>query len=419
MNRLTVTILLLSLVGNAMLGYLYLRAPAVSPEVSTATTHPRAGAPTEGGDAKAIDSASTPARTVPPQTAGAPTNWQELSSNGDVRALVANLRAAGFPPEVIRAMVVRMVGDRLADRYAAIAPPFWRRMSPSREHVAAQLKLDEERDAWIDSIMGGALGTSDSLTPAERVTRFGNLSDEKIDAIGSVERDYNQVRRAAAADRSPNMVDMMGEMHAQQQLLEEQRRADLAAILTPEELAEYEKRNSSAAWQTMSNVRSINITESEYDAMFRAQQSFNDAVSGLPMGGIQSPDVQMKQEAARSALIEQVKGILPDDRFNQYLESADFRYAQLSKTLSGFPSVNSEAKYRLFKLQTETQMALAPIYADKSISAAQREARRLEIVGPAAAEVDALLGRDAAAAYKKDPFGQMFDLPPPSGSPGG
>jgi hypothetical protein len=193
----------------------------------------------------------------------------------------------------------------------------------------------------------------------------------------------------------------------------------LAAILTPEELAEYEKRNSSAAWQTMSNVRSINITESEYDAMFRAQQSFNDAVSGLPMGGIQSPDVQMKQEAARSALIEQVKGILPDDRFNQYLESADFRYAQLSKTLSGFPSVNSEAKYRLFKLQTETQMALAPIYADKSISAAQREARRLEIVGPAAAEVDALLGRDAAAAYKKDPFGQMFDLPPPSGSPGG
>jgi hypothetical protein len=126
-----------------------------------------------------------------------------------------------------------------------------------------------------------------------------------------------------------------------------------------------------------------------------------------------------KQNAATDALNERVRAVLNDDRFFQYLEASDFQYAHLANSLKQFPSVTPDATYELLKLQQETMLAVSRVYEDKTIPQAQRDARRLQLITAASGKVDALLGPETAAAFKKEGPGRVFVIPTPSGSPGG
>jgi hypothetical protein len=129
-------------------------------------------------------------------------------------------------------------------------------------------------------------------------------------------------------------------------------------------------------------------------------------------------ETMAKQNAATDAMNERVKAVLNDDRFYQYLEASDFRYAQLAKSLKHFPSVTPDATYELLKLQRETQIAVSRLYQDKTIPQEQRDSRRLQLITAASGKVDALLGPETAAAFKKEGPGRVFVVPTPPKSGG-
>jgi hypothetical protein len=331
-----------------------------------------------------------------------------MNPGDNLAAMVANLRTAGFPPKVIRAMVERMVQDRFDERYAAVAPPYWKRWSPTQEQVAARQKVDEERSEMVENLLGDDTRPSVNLSPVDREARYGSLSDEKIDAIAQIERDYEQVGREARASRAGNMMDRMNETREQHALMEQQGFADLATVLTPEELDEFKLRNSSTASRTMNRLQSINVTEAEYEAVYREQQSYDETIANLKVVGVIDLETMAKQNAATDALNERVRAVLNDDRFFQYLEASDFQYAHLANSLKQFPSVTPDATYELLKLQQETMLAVSRVYEDKTIPQAQRDARRLQLITAASGKVDALLGPETAAAFKKEGPGRVF-----------
>jgi hypothetical protein len=266
--------LILSLAGNATLGYFLFRAP--KHVRSSAPTPALAGASVTGDRLAGGAPGANATKPAEDSAALSPATWQSMNPGDNLAAMVANLRTAGFPPKVIRAMVERMVQDRFDERYAAVAPPYWKRWSPTQEQVAARQKVDEERSRIVENLLGDDTRPSVNLSPVDREARYGSLSDEKIDAIAQIERDYEQVGREARASRAGNMMDRMSETREQQALMEQQGFADLATVLTPEELDEFKLRNSSTASRTMNRLQSINVTEAEYEAVYREQQSYDE-----------------------------------------------------------------------------------------------------------------------------------------------
>lgn len=136
-----VPLLLLSLAGNATLAFFVLRpalppVPAITPAgaVTSAATAPAAGAVT----------VSPPA---------APVNWQTLKPDRNLHTLVANLRATGFPPAMIRALASQLVSEQL-DSSAADHLPFWKQNFNNPEFVTAQQQLSTQRREMLTDLLG-------------------------------------------------------------------------------------------------------------------------------------------------------------------------------------------------------------------------------------------------------------------------
>lgn len=79
-----------------------------------------------------------------------PATWSKLQTD-DLPALVTRLRAAGFPPDVIRAMLNGLLTEQFAARRRALDPdsanrPFWKDRAPDLKLQLAQFQLYREQE---------------------------------------------------------------------------------------------------------------------------------------------------------------------------------------------------------------------------------------------------------------------------------
>jgi hypothetical protein len=380
-----VPLLLLSLAGNAALALFVLRPASIHP-ASTAVSPAVASA-------QVAPAASTAAMPLPPPAA--PVNWQTLKPGQNLHSLVDNLRAAGFPPAVIRAVVNQMIAERL-DSGATDHLPFWKQNYNNPEYRAAQQEQSARRRELFNELLGADARPSAMMEPAARERRYGQLSDDKIDQIENLNRDYGELRSKLYAERKSG--DMTGVMSAQAAVEQEQRK-ELATILTPAELEQYEMRTSRAASQLMSNLKSVDVSEAEYTALFRAQQAF-DQMDLARVGGV-TPDAMAQRFVAQDALNEQARTVLTDDRYYEYLKGADPQYARTAQFTAKYPDITPAMTYDLTKIEREyqvTTMSIARPGAGGTLSA-DRTAQLMAARKDYQDKINALLGPEVGAAY--------------------
>ena len=108
---------------------------------------------------KSARAAAAPARVSSTALAGVdPELWNKLPS-GDWSALVASLRAKGFPLSIIRAIVSAQVDEGFRDRRKALEAamnnvPFWKNPIPDPQTLAAQRALSREEQKMLKDIFG-------------------------------------------------------------------------------------------------------------------------------------------------------------------------------------------------------------------------------------------------------------------------
>jgi hypothetical protein len=169
--------------------------------------------------------------------------WSHPSSEQEMQGFIAQLRAAGYPGTLVRAIAERMVADRLAAEDPDRGAPFWRirmnQMDPAR------LKLQQERtrrrEQMVEAMLGpdGMLATMD---PAAREMQYGTLSDDRIRKIQEIERDYRELRAEQFAQMRGNAIFQGDPLQAKLQASEDARTAEIRAVLTPEEYEQYNMR---------------------------------------------------------------------------------------------------------------------------------------------------------------------------------
>ena len=421
MKPLLFVLLAASLVANVVLGLLARRSasPFSLVAAQTASGHDTASAPVPGQAAPALTPFNGSKATTSETGAARGAVWHAGGTDQDLHRVVAGLRAAGYPAAVIRAVINQLLNERYVSRSPSIGQPFWKQAAPSPETVAAQTALNNERHALFEALLGPDARPSATLDSGARERRYGALPDDKIDVIAKIERDYNEMSEEAWAKRRGNAATSMETSLQTRQLMEKEKFADLAAVLTPEELAQYEMRNSVSARTLINNLRNVEITEAEYARLYQAQKSYDLA---NPMRSTIDGVSFAKRQLSQQALNEEARAVLGDSRFYSYLEGADRNFANVAQSLSKHPAVTPVTAYQVYQLQIELQNLMAQSSQGGVRPSPERMAELRASVEDYNVRLEKLIGMDAAEAYRKEGSGRAFSpfrsVPRPA-APGG
>lgn len=398
MKPLLFVLLAASLAANVVLA-LRTKSPVAASPASTTSPAIRASSPPAVADA-ARPAGTTDVKAAP--VASATPVWKPVANDADLHRLVTDLRGAGFPPAVIRAVVGQLLNDRFASRQPGAGQPFWKQGVPTPETIAAQNALQKERQALFESLLGADARPSATMDMTSRQRRYGHLSDEKLDAVARIERDYGEMNAELWARRRGNASGDGLSVRQGQQMMEEEKLADLATVLTPDELAQYEMRNSATARTVMNNLHKVEISEREYAQIYAAQKDL-DAAYSTSAGAVNFA----QRQADQLVVHEKARAVLGEERFYSYLEGADMNYAQAAKTFSAFPAVTPEKTYAVYQLQIELQGIVGQLTRDGPLSP-EKIAEVRKTSDAYNAQLEQIVGPDAAEAYRKLTMGRMF-----------
>ncbi len=314
-------LLALSLIANALL-LATRRGDAPAKNISSAALPPDAAA--------ASHSVAAPVRLSTMRTGPHAEFWRQLAA-GDASA-VDRLRAAGWPEDAVRDIVLAVAQDAFRDRFSALwrnpqDKEYWRVNTASPEEAAARRKagqaLNQEMRALIRTLLGP------DFVPERRWDEMGyaRFTPAQAEAIRLINEDYNALTAEVHEGGAYGRSILLPEDREKLAYLEQERAADIAKILPPSEIIEYELRHSPAAATIRRRLAGFRPTEEEFRALFPLQKAALEKA-----GIIRSPQNAVEHErltAAQSEMDEAVKALLTPERYDDYVRAKDYDYTRL------------------------------------------------------------------------------------------
>ncbi len=360
-----------------------------------------AGSPENGANA----SSAPPAGSSAP-SASAATDLAAALKSQDPESLRDALRVIGLPAETVRMMVTSAVWSRYQERMKALRPnpepdrPWWKNETGtwsggmSREQRAELRKLQREAGDEALRLLGPGKENTDW---GWRDPRLAFLPDAKRKDLQEIEQDYQDLLNEVQQDMQGFVLPSDSEKI---RFLQEEKKRDLAALLTPQELADYDLRMSNTAQQLRWKMTRFDASEEEYRKIFALQKAFDDArqtdAYGNPVR--QGPEDWKQRQEAEKALTAQFKEALGPDRYADYDRSQNDEYQQLvavSRRLSLPPGTATA----VFNLRHEIAAESRRIADDANLDAGQKKQAFADLAARSRDEVRARLGDEAAEVY--------------------
>ena len=279
----------------------------------------------------------------PPPAPVPATPWDAIERR-DPRQFIAGLRAIGCPEQTIRDIVATRISREFQSRLQAARDevdrerPWWRGRQASRQWLElSQLSraLRRERDDLVEELFG------ESANPLvfQIVARPGGstvgrefLPAEKKEQLREVEQHY---RQSSEEVTYPAGRPLDEDERSELQNLQRQQRAEIAAILTPQELEGLDARESAAARYVLQKLPEAG-SEAEFRAMVRAAQEGGITAGGARiafspsrygMVGLEEQPQERREEEQRKAIQARIKELLGEQRFAQLQQAEAARQA--------------------------------------------------------------------------------------------
>lgn len=332
--------------------------------------------------------------------------WSALRTE-DLQALVARLRAAGFPPAVVRAVVSSEIERRFSTRIKSLQAqaeetPYWQ---PSATRSNFYSKFFEERQQvyrdrtrLLREVLGDEFYAGSGLDPTEAQRRqFGNLSKAKIDLLQRINDDYAEM---TAQIRMATAGIVLPEDRAKLALLEREKQADLAAVLSPQEFEDYTMRTSQITSRLRAALTLIDASEQEFRTIYRLSQPYADVLyPDIGDRAIMTADGRQKREDSQRALDAQLKSALGDARFAEWTRAQNYEFQQLVR-ITQQQNLPTSSAISAFDLRAATTAESATIGNDAKLSPEQRLAALRDLAQKTRNQLVATLG-PAGASYAK------------------
>jgi len=262
-------------------------------------------------------------------------------------------------------------------------------------------ELEKEQRALVQELLGVDYRTEMNrywLDENYDERMYGFLPQEKQEQLKGLQAKYDDMEQEIYT-RSKGML--LDEDQEQLRRIEKQREAEMAQVLTPEELEEYQLRNSSTANSMRAQMTGFQPTEDEFRKIFRLQKVFENEFSQA-FDVTDDTQAQIKaraQQDAQDALNEEVKKILGDKRFAEYQRAQDPDYRTLSQVAERF-DLAPDVVNRVYGMKQEAERQKAALEANTLITEEQRQAALAGIAKETERSLAGIMGPSWKAYYK-------------------
>lgn len=265
-----------------------------------------------------------PCRAAP--AAGATTAYDSLTRL-DFPALKLELERAGWPATHVQAFLNAEIQRRLnppEELTAADFRPFefWR-TGPDAEPLAhlntpdrqaGRARREEAARVQFDALFPPSEQSADKLLLAwEDRRRWGDLPEEKrravTDLLSRAEKERDELLASRGGMLTPDEHRRLWELAGQT-------RAELARLLTPEELLDYDLKNSATANRMRAELDNFQPTRDEFLGIFRLRHDLElNFDQGFPSP---DPDLERQRAEAVTAADEAIARLLGPERYDDY-----------------------------------------------------------------------------------------------------
>jgi hypothetical protein len=364
-----------SLVANLALAVMFL-ARATSASSTLADSESRRGNP--------------PASAEPASAAAVPADAN--------LALRDRLRALGFSEDEVRAALrARIEAPRLARQRelqrASAALPWWRVALPVLDPTQSSRELRELRKAERAELvrMFGPGGD----VPREEAERYAFRPGDKAARFAALERDYRELRREVPA--GPGAPQSREEAAEREKLIKAAYERDVAALLTPGERTDVERRTSITGYIIAERAKYFPGTEEEFARLFDLTKAHREAsgMDALPTPGRGASGIDSFKKYTDDTI-----ALLGPERYRQWDQAMHHDYRALVALQRRFtvPPATIAALAALPRQVGEEGMVIAR-------DQAQKEEVRVAAVHALAARtretIRTLLGPDLGEAYSE------------------
>jgi hypothetical protein len=286
-----------------------------------------------------------------------PDVWPSLKTD-DMRELTARLRAAGFPLEIVQAIVSAQIYKSYESRIKALQPPnerlpFWKDPAPNPQNEVALRRLYREIQKTVTDLLGESPNSSERLYLTQQGGKLDFLPAAKADDVRRIVREFNDRRSDLYAGSAYEAV------RDQVAALDKAQHDALAQTLTPAEMLDYDLRNSSSARQLRSSLAAFDPTEAEFRAIYQARLAFDERYSGAASFIALNQEQTRQRTEAEAQLKEQIKTLLTPERAAVYERANDYYYRETSQLVSRL-ALPPETTVNLWNLNRISTSACRP-----------------------------------------------------------
>jgi len=338
-------------------------------------------------------------------------NWRALESTNYVQ-YIENLRGFGCPEETIRDIIITDVAKLYARRRAELRQQlqpykFWQPVdplggAPGSPQFRRQLRaLDKEQRDLVRDLLGVDLRAELARYTGEEDApehSYEFLPQEKQDRVRSLAEHYGDLEQDVYARAQGVLLDEDMEGLRQIQI---QRRAELASLLTPGEMEEYELRHSDTADNLRAVMSGFEPTEEEFRKLFRLQRTFDlDFNQGFDMRDDSAQVVKaISQQDAQTALDDEIRKVLGPQRFAEYQRAQDDEYRSLLR-LGERLDLPAEVAANVYNMKQAAEAYKLRLESNLNLSAEQREQTIAALARETERSVASVLGESGFRAYQ-------------------
>ena len=290
-------------------------------------------------------------------------SWAALEST-NYYTYIANLRNFGCPEETIKDIILtdiaKVYARKRSDMRRQGQPYHWWSPNAAENQTDPKLQrrladLDREQRTLVRSLLGVDMQVElakyweDDYDPAA----YDFLPVEKRDQILSLKAKYDEMENEIYVRAQGIMLD---QDERDLSNLEQQREVDLANLLSPQELEEYQLRHSHVAENLRNQLNGFEPNEDEFRRLFRLQKDFEDQINRkLPQASdeVQAEIRARAQEEGQRALQDEMRKTLGNDRYAQLQRAQDPDYRALVQ-ISDRYNLPAETSQKIYNYKVES-----------------------------------------------------------------
>ena len=343
--------------------------------------------------------------------------WSRVEAD-DYKQYIANLRAIQCPEATIRDIIITDVLKTYVGKTAALQAPrlreFWKTESQwpggDREFHRKNRELEREKRSLLKELLGADVEKDLRQIqgiPDWRGRSMAYLPEEKRDNVVAIEEKYRDLRREILRQGqegapSPEGVARLEDLGAKQS-------AELASLLTPQQVEEYDLRHHEISQKLRADLATFRPTEQEFRTLFRLNKEFA-AVRPAANSNLNEGRNQASLATPSKDLEPKIRAALGEQRYAELRRAQDWEYRILARLAeeNGLPR---EAAGKVYDMKTAVEEQKLKVSKNETLTPEQRRAALQAIGTETDRALRGVLGDPAYQAYKRRHGSWIPNLP--------